>query len=158
MDFRCQRFTIICLFLVFRENHHLLLQVSPHGRFQRNASGAKLYRFQLLPQVLRGRGEGGPTNRRKCRGATNWWDLWSDPYSKKVTDLFLKYFYILIFASCWDATVLTTAPCCRLGNPEQWAKNNWMSYLFGKKKSFTGMFISPVCHVSPKFHAIAYYI
>lgn len=47
--------------LVSRENYHLPLQVKLHGQgFQRNASGPKLHRFQLLYQVLQGRRESTP--------------------------------------------------------------------------------------------------
>lgn len=46
---------------MFREDHHLLLQVQQFGqRFQRYASDPELYRIQLLPQVLQESGEGIP--------------------------------------------------------------------------------------------------
>lgn len=50
-------------FCVFREDHHLLLQVEHRGQgFQRYASGPKHYRVQLLHQVLQERGEGAPAS------------------------------------------------------------------------------------------------
>lgn len=49
-------------FFVFREDHHLLLQVQQCGQgFQRYASNPKHYGVQLLPQVLQERGECAPT-------------------------------------------------------------------------------------------------
>lgn len=46
-------------FFVFREDHHLLLQVQLCG-FQGYASDLEHYRIQLLPQVHQERGEGVP--------------------------------------------------------------------------------------------------